>query len=451
MVNRKILVIGLDAAPPKLLYEKFKDELEVLGPLVDESARYLMRTSHPPITIPAWMSMVTGKTPGELGLYGFRPLRPGNYLGFYLANYRFIKHPTIWDVLGSRGLKNIVVGVPPTYPPKPIRGYLISDFITPGPESNYTWPPMLKKEIEKLVGEYIFDVVFRSEDRDRVKRELWEMTEKRFKVLRYLAENKKWDFFMFVEIGVDRVQHAFWGFMDPEHHKYVPGNKYENVIRDYYKLIDREVKTLLEKIPKDTIIVVVSDHGAKRMKGAFTVNQWLAQQGYLKLEEEPSKPGVDLKDVKIDWSKTIAWGWGGYYARIFLNVKGREPKGIIEPRDYEHMRDQLAREIRKIRGPNGEQWKTMVYKPEELYPEVNGDAPDLIVYFDDLYWRSAGTLGWPTNYLPENDRGPDDAVHDWHGILAIYDPEGTLDKGFKGEVNAVEVKDLIMKLMETWT
>ena len=448
MANRKMLVIGLDAAPAKLLYEEFKDELEVLGPLVDESTRYLMRTSHPPITIPAWMSMVTGKTPGELGLYGFRHRKPGNYLDFYIANYRFIKHPTIWDILGSRGLKSIVVGVPPTYPPKPIRGYLISDFITPGPESNYTWPPMLKKEVEKLVGEYVFDVVFRSEDRDRVKRELWEMTEKRFKVLRYLAENKKWDFFMFVEIGVDRVQHAFWGFMDPEHHKYVPGNKYENVIRDYYKLIDREVKALLEKIPKDTIIVVVSDHGAKRMKGAFTVNQWLAQQGYLKLEEEPSKPGVDLKDVKIDWSKTIAWGWGGYYARIFLNVKGREPKGTIEPRDYEHMRDQLAREIRKIRGPNGEQWKTMVYKPEELYPEVNGDAPDLIVYFDDLYWRSAGTLGWPTNYLRENDRGPDDAVHDWHGVLTIYDPEKTLEKGFKGEIKIHGIRNLWLELMQ---
>ncbi len=447
MANRKMLVIGLDAAPPKLLYEKFKDELEVLGPLVDESARYLMRTSHPPITIPAWMSMVTGKTPGELGLYGFRHRKPGSYLDFYIANYRFIKHPTVWDTLGSRGLKSIVVGVPPTYPPKPIRGYLISDFITPGPESNYTWPPMLKKEIEKLVGEYVFDVVFRSEDRDRVKRELWEMTEKRFKVLRYLAENKKWDFFMFVEIGVDRVQHAFWGFMDPEHHKYVPGNKYENVIRDYYKLIDREVKTLLEKIPKDTIIVIVSDHGAKRMKGAFTVNQWLAQQGYLRLEEEPSKPGVDLKDVKIDWSKTIAWGWGGYYARIFLNVKGREPKGTIESRDYEYMRDQLAREIRKIRGPNGEQWKTMVYKPEELYPEVNGDAPDLIVYFDDLYWRSAGTLGWPTNYLRENDRGPDDAVHDWHGVLTVYDPEETINKGFKGEIEIIKIRDLMLDLI----
>ncbi len=445
---RRVLVIGLDAAPPRLLYDEFKGELEVLGPIIEDSTRYLMKSTHPPITIPAWISMMTGKTPGELGLYGFRHRKPGAYNEYYIANSRFIKHPAIWDILGEKGYRSIVVGVPPTYPPKPIKGYLITDFITPGPESNYTWPPMLKKEVERLVGAYIFDVVFRSEDRDRVKRELWEMTKQHFKVLRYLAENKKWDFFMFVEIGVDRVQHAFWGFMDPEHHKYEPGNKYENVIREYYKLVDNELKQLLEKMPKDTVLVIVSDHGAKRMKGAFTVNQWLIQQGYLKIRKEPRKPGVELKELDVDWSKTIAWGWGGYYARIFINLKGREPHGTVDPRDYESIRDQLARELENIKGPNGEKWETRVYKPEELYPEVNGDSPDLIVYFDNLYWRSAGTLGWPTNYLPENDRGPDDAVHDWHGVLAVYDPEGTLDKGFKGEVNAVEVKDLIMKFYE---
>ncbi len=443
---RRLLVIGLDCASPKLLYKEFINDLPTIAGLLDSSLKAEVISSHPPITIPAWTVMVTGKTPGELGLYGFRHRKPGTYNEFYIANSRSVKHPAIWDILGRRGLRNIVVGVPPSYPPKPIRGVMVSGFITPGPEVTYTFPPNLKREIEDRFGKYIFDIVYRSEERDRIIRELWNMTKQHFRVLRYLASARKWDFFMFVEIGIDRVHHAFWGYMDKEHHKYTPGNKYENVIRDYYKLIDQEIAALLDVVPRDTIVMIVSDHGAKRMKGAFVINQWLAEQGFLKIEQDNIKPGTDLKDVKVGWSKTIAWGWGGYYARVFLNIKGRDPMGVIEPSDYEYYRDMLAEELKKIKGPNGEKWDTKVYKPEELYPEVRGDPPDLIVYFDDLYWRSAGTLGWKTNYLLENDRGPDDAVHDWHGVLAVHDPEGTLSNK-EGTYNIRDVLNLMLGLM----
>ena len=445
-VTRKLFVIGLDCAPPKLLYDEFKDELPVLGSLLDESSKATLHSSHPPITIPAWLIMVTGKTAGELGMYGFRHRKPGHYNEFYIVNSRFVKHPTLWSEAGSRGLTSVVVGVPPTYPPKPVKGLLVTDFVTPGPESRYTFPPTLKREIESRYGKYIFDVVFRSEDRDRVIRELWSMTRQHFKVYGYLAERTKWDFYMFVEIGTDRVQHAFWGYMDPEHHKYKPGNKYENVIRDYYKLIDKGLGELLKKVPKDAVIAVVSDHGAKRMKGAFVVNQWLAEKGYLKLKKNNLPPGSDFKAEYVDWSKTVAWGWGGYYARIFINLEGREKNGIVKPEDYEHTREELAEEIRKIRGPNGEQWNTKVYKPEELYPEVRGDPPDLMVYFDDLYWRSAGTLGWPTLYLRENDRGPDDAVHDWFGVFSLYDPQESFNLS-KSIVDITEIHDIFSSIL----
>ena len=379
-------------------------------------------------------------------MYGFRHKKPKSYTDFYIANSKFIRKPTIWEIASRKGLKSIVVGVPPSYPPKPLNGLMISCFITPSSKSQYTYPPQLKSEIEGLFGPYIFDVIFRTEARDQLIKDLWKMTRYHFKILKYLA-NRQWDFFMFVEIGVDRVQHAFWGFMDKDHHKYKPGNKYERVILEYYKLIDEELSQLLKSIPKNTAVMLVSDHGAKRMKGAFCVNQWLADKGYLRILKKPEKPGVDLNKVEIDWSKTIAWGWGGYYARIFLNVKGREVKGVIKKEDYEHYRDELAEEIMKIRGPNDEKWNTKVYKPEELYPEVNGDPPDLIVYFDDLYWRSAGTLGWNTMYLRENDKGPDDAVHDWNGIITIYDPEKTV-KLRKHVINITEVFNIMRQLLE---
>ncbi len=438
------MVVGLDSAPPRLLYDELAGELPTLSRLVGDGWRAELISSHPPITIPAWAVMVTGKSPGELGLYGFRHRKPGDYTGFYIANSRMVREPTVWDELGRRGLTSIVVGVPPSYPPKPLRGLMVGCFITPGPGSQYTFPPSLKRTIESRFGPYIFDVVYRSEEKDRVREELWRMTRQHFAVLRYLA-SRRWDFMMFVEIGVDRVHHAFWGFMDPSHRKYRPGNKYEGVVREYYKMLDSELGTLLREVPRDTVVMVVSDHGAKAMKGAFAVNQWLAEMGYLRLEGE-HRPGTELSEARVDWSRTVAWGWGGYYARIFINLKGREPKGVVDPRDYEHYRQELKEELERVRGPNGERWGTRVYRPEELYPVVRGDAPDLIAYFDDLSWRSAGTVGWPSPYLRENDRGPDDAVHDWRGVLAVYDPEGTLDRG-PGPVPIQRVRDIMLEVV----
>ncbi len=412
----RTLILGLDSVPPRLLYEDLRGELPNLESIMESKG--VLISSHPPITIPAWMVFSTGKTPGELGLYGFRHRRPGSYDEVYIANSRLIKHETIWDKAGKKGRRSIVVGVPPTFPPRPIKGYMVSCFITPSPDRQYTWPPSLKKEIELLLdSHYIFDVVYRSEEKDRVKKELWNLAKIQFKTVRYLAKTKKWDLLFYMHIGTDRVHHAFWKYYDVKHHKYEPGNPYEEVIPEYYKLVDEEIGKLLEVIPKDTRIIIVSDHGAKAMKGAFAINQWLEENGYLHLKKKPEKPGQDLRADMIDWSKTKAWAWGGYYSRIFLNIKGREPQGIIEPEEAQGLIEQLKREIEKINGPTGEHWKNFVYTPQELYPETNGDPPDLLVYLDDLNWRPAGTIGWPEPYLEENDRGPDDAVHDWYGII----------------------------------
>lgn len=443
-MGRKLLVIGLDSAPPSLVYNRFRDSLPTLS-ILTSGNKAILRSSHPPITIPAWAVMVTGKSPGELGLYGFRHRKPGSYNDVYIASSRSIKSPAIWDLAGREGLKSVVVGVPPSYPPRPIRGAMVGCFITPGPESPYTFPPRLKGEMESALGPYIFDAEYRSDDKESIIGNLWKMTKYQFRAYRFLMKRLKWDFFMFVQIGVDRVQHAFWGYMDKDHHKYTPGNRYENVIEEYYRLVDEELGKMIKETPADAVIAVVSDHGAKRMKGAFVVNQWLAEKGYLKIEKMPP-PGTDLSEARIDWRKTIAWGWGGYYARIFLNVEGREPKGVIRRDDYEHYRTELIEEISRIEGPGGEEWDSYAFRPEELYPVVRGDVPDLIAYFDDLYWRSAGTVGWDTKYLRENDRGPDDAVHDWFGIISLYDPEESVPP-LKEKLDIKEVFQIFAEIL----
>lgn len=441
---RRVLVLGLDAAAPELVFDRFRDDLPNLTWMAERGLYGRLRSCDPPITVPAWMVMATGVDPGRLGLYGFRHRRGYSYSEIILPSSLSVREKRVWDYVGEAGGRVCVVGVPPSYPPQPVNGWLVSCMMTPDTRRRYTYPATLKREIESLVGEYVVDVLFRREDREAVLREIYGMTEKRFKVVKYLLTCKPWSFFMVVEIGLDRVQHAFWKYFDREHHLYEPGSRFENAVRDYYRYLDSWVGEILRLTAGDTVVIVVSDHGAKRMKGAFCINQWLIDEGYLKLRSEPEGV-VRLEDAGVDWSRTAAWGWGGYYARIFLNVKGREKEGLVEPREYESLREQLIRELRGVGGPRGEKWDTKVYRPEELYPVCNGNPPDLIAYLDDLYWRSAGTVGYDTLYLPENDLGPDDAVHDYDGIFIFYDPRRRI--GGEVDVSIYDVAPTILRVM----
>jgi predicted AlkP superfamily phosphohydrolase/phosphomutase len=170
----------------------------------------------------------------------------------------------------------------------------------------------------------------------------------------------------------------------------------------------------------------------------------LIEQGDLVVKARPQKP-TSLDDLPIDWSKTKIWAWGGYYARIFLNVEGREPQGIIPPEDYEKERDALIERLLVLRGPAGEEWKTKVIKPQEYYQELNGEYPDLMVYFDDLYWRSAGTLGYGTKFLLENDTGPDDAVHAQEGMYILYDPKNK--KKLEKDIDILDIAPTVLDVL----
>ena len=142
---------------------------------------------------------------------------------------------------------------------------------------------------------------------------------------RYFLETKPWDFFMMVEMGMDRIHHGFWKFMDPMHPKHEADSPFQDAIRDYYRYSDREVGRLLDLLPRGTTVLVLSDHGAKRMDGGFCFNEWLIRKGYLTLHSYPDRP-TPIDKADIDWAHTRAWGDGGYYGRLFLNVREREPK-----------------------------------------------------------------------------------------------------------------------------
>ncbi|MBL7131945.1 MAG: alkaline phosphatase family protein [Candidatus Omnitrophica bacterium] len=439
MNKRKVLVIGLDAAPPELVFGKFKDRLPNINLMLENGLYGRLRSTDPPITIPAWLSMFTGKGPERLGLYGFRHRRGFSYTEFLIANSNSCKEKTVWDIVSDIGKKVCIIGVPPSYPPKAVNGHLVSCFITPDTNCNYTYPASLKKEIEDLVGEYMVDVVFRTEERDRLREQLFEMTQKRFKVIKYLLREKPWELFIFVEIGVDRVQHAFWKYWDKEHHLYQEGNKYESVIFDYYKYLDDEIGDLLNIVGKDTVVLVVSDHGVKRMKGAFCINEWLTQEGYLKINRFPDKV-MPLDKADVDWPKSTAWGWGGYPARIFLNLRGREKEGLIEPANFAGKRDEIAEKIKAVRAPNGEKMETEVLFSKDIYDSAQAD---MVIYLDNLNFRSAGTVGHHSLFLKENDTGPDDAVHAKDGIFILFDPMSK-QRGERRNLKIVDVAPTIL-------
>lgn len=419
MKKKKVVVIGLDAAPPKLVFEMWKSKLPTLSRLMDNGVWGPLRSCIPPITVPAWMCMMTGKDPGQLGIYGFRERDKKSFTKSIIANSSYIREKTVWDILGNHGKKSIVIGVPPTYPVKKINGTLVSDFLTPSIQNTYTYPKSLAKEIKKIVGNYLLDTKFRVENKKKLLKEIFMMTEKRFKIAKYLLQNKPWDFFMMVEIGTDRIQHAFWN---------------KTVIFDYYRLVDQKIGELLQVIPKDTAVFVVSDHGAKKMDGAFCINEWLIQEGYLVLKSYPKKIST-LEEADVDWSKTKAYAWGGYYARVFLNVKQK---------DFKKGREILRKKLLRVTDEKGKPLKNIVEPPEKLYTTVRGNPADLFAIFGNLSWRAAGTIGHKTNWIFENDIGPDDAVHDWNGIFIKYDPTKKKKKQIKG-LQIYNVFKLILK------
>ena len=390
---------------------------------------------------------MSSQDPGQLGFYGFRNRADYSYERMSIATSQAVKVDRVWDLLSRAGKKVVVAGVPQTYPVKPVNGCLISSFLTPSTLSQYTYPAELKGEISQVVdGEYMLDVrQFRTEDKAHLLEQIYAMADQHHKLVMHLMTSKPWDFFMHVDMGVDRIHHGFWKFFDERHPLYEPGNPFENAIRDYYIHLDQQLGERLALLDENTVVLVVSDHGAQPMVGGICFNEWLKQEGYLALEYQPDGI-VPLEKCEIDWHKTLAWGSGGYYARLFLNVKGREPEGIIEPADYDRVRDELARRIANMVDPEGQPIGSVAYKPEEIYKTVNNIAPDLIVYMGNLKWRSVGSLGFNRIHTFENDTGPDDANHAQEGLYIFYDPR-LQGQGEAPKQHLMDVAPTILELM----
>jgi len=444
----RLIIIGLDCAEPSLVFDQWRNDLPNLAGLMQKGSYGLLESCVPAITVPAWSCMMSGRDPGELGIYGFRNRADRSYQRMTIADGRAVRVPRLWDILGEAGWKVAVLSVPGTFPPRPVNGALVSCFLTPSTRVAYTYPPELADQLAMWVDDYLLDVPnFRSEDKGRILKDIYTLCDQRFTVAMRLLTDYEPDMLMLVEMGVDRLHHALWKHMDLRHPGYIPDSPFSEAIHDYYRHVDKRIGELLRYCGDETAVLVVSDHGARPLMGGICINEWLQTEGYLTLHQQPFSP-IPLEQAIVDWKHTKAWGAGGYYARIFMNVRGREPEGTIPLAEYEQERTALAERLRAIPGPDGQSLGNRVFRPQQTYRSVRGIAPDLIVYFADLAWRSVGTVGSGELYTMENDTGPDDANHAQYGMMIFYDPRRP---GNGQRIENAQIYDILPTLLNRYT
>jgi len=439
----KICVLGLDCAAPEILFHD--QRLMNIRRLMRDGIYGRLESVIPPITVPAWMCMATSQDPGSLGVYGFRNRLDHSYAGLGVADSGSIDQPAIWDALARVGKKAIIVGVPPNYPPRRVNGISVGCFLTPDPRrSDFTRPAAIAHKLNKLVGGYPVDVKgFRTDKKDWLKSEIFEMSRKQWQAVRWLMSEHEWDYLQFVDMGLDRMHHGFWDCFDKSHPQYAAGNPHEDAIPEYYRRLDEQIGGVLALLPAGTAVLVASDHGAQRLEGGFAVNEWLAREGLLALRHYPSQV-TPFAELDIDWRRTKAWSEGGYYARVFLNVAGREPQGTVPAADYESFRDELKARLEALTDEAGLPLGTQVFKPEQIYRQVRNVAPDLIAHFGGLRWRSIGGIGYARFHVQENDTGPDACNHAQFGAFILAAPGLPLS----GEYTGARLLDMAPTLLD---
>ena len=451
----KVLVIGLDGAGFALLRPWIDaGDLPNLATLIKEGAHGDLKSSYPPNTGPAWSSIYTGMNVGKHGVYNLvQNVGPSGYV---LANAGMRRGRDVWQIIGDLGKSVIVMNAPVTYPPRSVNGIMVTGFPTPSEDCVYTYPPSLKDEILTISPEYRASLPDGFvKNRSKVDLRIYiDLLSKSLNSKRDLAvhfmDKYDWDFFMLVFSETDYVQHYFWA--DMERRDSAGSDKHKSAIFEVYKQVDNIIGELVKKAGKEAYVFVISDHGAGPCPKLFQTgnflyrNKWLHFKPSLKTRIKllSHKIGIDhytlfglfrslgfpnlgilakrrlrLARYDIDWDKTLAYCFG---SSISLNLKGRDSAGIVEPKDYDKLRNQIIQELIKVRDPETSNIVfDKVLKREDVYwgPEV-GNAPDIIPITREPYGLSPEDISVKSLFTKSYDRSGD---HTMNGLLIIHGPQ----------------------------
>ena len=445
----KVLVIGLDGVTWDLLGPWVEDgELPNLKRLMEGGAWGKLRTTLPPISSSSWSSFVTGVNPGKHGLVDF--VFPGaDSYKVTMVDATTRRTRALWNWLSDAGRKVGLLGIPTTYPVEAVNGFMISGFLTPGPESPWAYPPELKAELQGAIGEFLLapNERYRSTPHlDRFLADLTASVENRTQAALYLMDHKPWDLFAVVYWDTDMVQHETFRLLDPSHPRYDAAEAAANreLILDFHRKVDADVGRLLDRVDSDTLVIVMSDHGFGPVHSFFLTNNWLADLGLLKFKRNPwtafkrglfrlgftplrvfrltkalgltklrqkvrfqKKSGlinkVFLSFDDVDWSQTKAYSIGSF-GQVYINVAGLRPQGIVQPgQEYEELRDQITQAAQALRDPRtGQPLIGQVFRREEVYsgPYLER-TPDLIVQTRGWEYMAFGHADFGSNRLVE--------------------------------------------------
>lgn len=216
------------------------------------------------------------------------------------------------------------------------------------------------------------------------------MDERKSILLEELEDFKKGLFFFYIDT-LDVVQHMFW-------------QSSKDTIYSYYEKIDDTIGAVLKKLDKDTILVILSDHGFNSFYRTAHLNRWLLENGFLALKQGKNKGRELLKDIDWTKSKAYALGFGG----IYLNKKGRESQGIVSMQEEEHLKNEISAGLKLWIDPlTQKNVAKEIYSSEDIFNGLYKDkAPDLFVGFNAGFrasWQTA--LGaTPESLIEDNKR-----------------------------------------------
>jgi len=421
----RVFVVGLDGATFDLILPWIREgKLPSLSHMMENGVHGELKSTVPIMTPTAWSSFMTGKNPGKHGVVGFFVREKDSYI-VKVVDSTDRSAREIWSILSESGKKVGIVNVPITYPPKNVNGFMITGMMTPPKSDNFTYPPLLREEVEKAVGEGTLDPLLTSLEREEVFiHEVLDSTEKLAKISLLLLEEQEPDLFMVVFNGTDYIQHRFWKYIDPKHprHEAEKSVKYRKMFLHFYQKMDEILGNFLKMVDERTIVIVMSDHGAGPLHKYIHVNSWLMQMGLLKLKKQPvtrlkgflyrigMNPerilnalfSIHLGNVRVktdrtderlqsisnklflsfsdvNWPKTKAYSIGS--GVIYINLKGREPLGTVCPgQEYESLREQISARLYELKDTEtGEFVIEKVYKKEEIYTGSHIDTlPDIV-------------------------------------------------------------------------
>lgn len=378
----RAVVIGLDGTPYSFLQKEMgAGNLPHLAQLAAGGILSAMETEIPTISSVSWASFMTGANPGEHGIFGFTDRKPGTY-ELYFPNYTHLKVEPVWNRLSAAGRRCCVINVPSTYPARPLGGVMVSGFVAPNLEKA-TYPREAFDYLSASGYRIDVDAAKGRESLDRLLEDLHQTLEKRREAMLHFWQQERWDLFVCVFTGTDRLHHFLW-------RQYEEGDPvYAAEFRRYYRRMDEIVGEFTDLLPAEMPLFMLSDHGCCSIRSEVFLNTWLAEQGYLDFRSERPMTIAD-----IDPSRTRAYCMDP--GRIYLNLKGREPGGIVEPEESAALLAELSEAILDLKDPaSGARAVQDVFPRDDLYQGAQaGVAPDLVAQPVDGY-DIKGMMGRP--------------------------------------------------------